>query len=563
MPRFLTALTVLWICAPLAAQVGSLPAQGTASPQRTTSQNDSPEPSAVIRGRVLAADSGQPLRRATVRLMPVQTGGTSGPGASGIGSSITDDDGRYEFKNLAAGSYRLSASKSPYIDLFYGQTRPFEPGAPLEILDHQTLEKVDFVLPRGSVVTGRIFDEFGEPLSEVSVSVQRGGAGSAQTIQVGGAMTDDIGAFRVYGLQPGQYYVLATWTPTSQNISNDRTGYAPTYYPGTTMLATAQRITVGIGESVGDITMPLAAMKTTRISGTAVDTEGRPMRGGVSAVPLNPTGPAGFVGSAIRPDGSFSVGGLTPGEYVLQAQEFGRQDGDIARATVNVSNEDVTGLRLVGGKPPVVRGRLIVDPSALSSLPSGLMVLLAPELGPRVFGAFRPGPVADDLTFELQGGAGRAQIELTGQRSGWLIRTVRYKGLDVTDSGLELEPNGTIDGVEVELTNRASTLSGSVTNTRSEPAGGSVIVVFPQDQTRWGKVSRYLRTGGSGQDGRFTIPAMPPGDYYIVAIERIDGFSITDDADFLARIRPDAAAFSIGEGETKIFDLKLVSSPRR
>ena len=87
--------------------------------------------------------------------------------------ATTDDDGRYEFKEVKAGRYTINATKGSYISLSYGQTRPLEAGTPLEIKDGQTVERVDFSLPRGAVITGRIFDEFGEPLSDVIVAPMR------------------------------------------------------------------------------------------------------------------------------------------------------------------------------------------------------------------------------------------------------------------------------------------------------------------------------------------------------------------------------------------------------
>jgi protocatechuate 3,4-dioxygenase beta subunit len=57
--------------------------------------------------------------------------------------------------------------------LRYGQKRPFEAGAPIEIADAQLMERADFSLPKGAAITGRIFDEFGDPVANARVQVLR------------------------------------------------------------------------------------------------------------------------------------------------------------------------------------------------------------------------------------------------------------------------------------------------------------------------------------------------------------------------------------------------------
>src|SRR5262245_214672 len=87
----------------------------------------------VIRGRVVAADTGQPLRKAFVR--------ASSPDLREGRVASTDAEGRYEIKELPAGRYTLNANKGSFVSLSYGQLRPFEPGKPIELADSQTIEK--------------------------------------------------------------------------------------------------------------------------------------------------------------------------------------------------------------------------------------------------------------------------------------------------------------------------------------------------------------------------------------------------------------------------------------
>jgi len=82
-----------------------------------------PKGTAKIIGRIVSADSGNPIRRAQVRV--------SAPDARTNRMVTTDNQGRYEVGDLPAARYRVTISKAGYVTLEYGQARPFEAGKPL------------------------------------------------------------------------------------------------------------------------------------------------------------------------------------------------------------------------------------------------------------------------------------------------------------------------------------------------------------------------------------------------------------------------------------------------
>ena len=132
-------------------------------------------------------------------------------------------------------------------------------------------------------------------------------------------------------------------------------------------------------------------------------------------------------------------------------------------------------------------------------------------------------------------------------------------GVDVTDAGIEFKPNEDLSGVDVELTNKLTSISGLVTNGRGEPSTDYTEIVFAQDKDRWTGNSRYQATGRPDQDGRFKISGLPAGDYYVVAVDRIEPGEASD-PDFLERVRSRATSLSLNEGETKTVDLRLNSA---
>jgi hypothetical protein len=516
---------------------------------------------ARIRGRVLAADTGAPLRKAQVRAMS--------PESRENRLATTDAQGAYEFRDLPAGRYTLVANKGSYVTLSYGQTRPLEQGRPLQVLDAQTIDKVDFALPRGSVITGRIVDEFGEPTADVMVMPMRYQfvQGRRRLTPVGrSSMTNDIGEFRIFGLAPGQYYLSATLRGNMgmvETSNDDRSGYAPTYYPGTPNVAEAQRVNVPLGQAVTDINMALVLTRTARISGTAVDAGGRPLSGGFINV-MQRNGPMVMSngGGQIRPDGTFAIANVAPGEYTLMAQMPGGlpgEPGESATATVTVSGEDVSGLQLVGSRMVTATGRVIVDGDARSLNASTLRIAAQPATPEFMFGGGGGGRVNDDLTFELRARPGLQMIRLQAATaaSGWMTKAVRYNGVDVTDTGLEFRANEDISGLEIELTSHPSEVSGLVATDRGQASKDYTVVIFAQDAQRWGFLSRYLGSGRPDQDGRFKIRNLPAGSYYAIALEYIEPGE-SSDPEFLERVRDRATAFSLNEGETKTMDLRLV-----
>src|SRR5882762_9279728 len=217
----------------------------------------------VIRGRVVRSDTGEPLRRVQVRVDEWSTGDHSGPAAT-----MTDAEGRYELKQLPAGRYQLRATRGGYVEVAYGQRRPFERGRPLELGEGAVLQNVDFALPPGAVVTGRVVDETGEAFPHVSVSLARRRYvdGERRLVAVSGNSTDDRGEFRMFGVPPGDYVMIATFGEMELG-ARDRVRYVPTYYPGTPIASEAQRVTVGLGQEVSGMVIALTRAATATVRG--------------------------------------------------------------------------------------------------------------------------------------------------------------------------------------------------------------------------------------------------------------------------------------------------------
>ena len=203
----LVAAILVFPCLPVAAQAPTsgiqIPRPGTPTgapapgmPPPRDNRGAAQSGTASLRGRVVGAQTGMPLRRAQVTVVA--------PESQMRRVATTDGEGRYEFRELPAGRFSVSAIKAGYVSLQYGQRRPFEAGTPVTVADGEMVERIDFSLPTGSVITVRVTDDFGEPVAGAQVQVQRfqyGPDGQRRLTTAGGpgffpSATDDRGEFR-------------------------------------------------------------------------------------------------------------------------------------------------------------------------------------------------------------------------------------------------------------------------------------------------------------------------------------------------------------------------------
>jgi hypothetical protein len=544
---------------PTATQRPGLPGGRMQRPARDP--KETPTGTSVIRGRVVTADGGTPIRRVQVRAMSAELRESR--------MASTDAQGRYELRDLPAGRWQLSASKAGFVTLQYGQRRPFESGRPIEVGEGETMARADFSLPRGAAVTGRVMDEFGDPVAGARVMVMRYQAfqGTRRLVPTGfGDETDDTGAYRLYGIAPGDYYVSATLRAQGfMADTDDSTGYAPTYYPGTGNVAEAQRVPVGLGQEITNISFALLPTRTVRITGTVTDSRGDRLSNGF--VMLQESMEAAVPGvmfmsrgaGRVRPDGSFTISNVSPGSYSLIVNAGGGPDNEGATTSITVGNEDLSGINLVTGKGAVLSGRIVAAPGTTGQLPlTGLQVFAQPARFEPMIGA-GPGRVEPDGSFRVTGLRGRRLFRVNNLPPTWVLHSVRLNGQDVTDTGVEFKGDASEEGLEILLTDRVTEINGKVTTERGEPTREYTVVVFPDDSAKWTYPSRYVRAARADQEGLFKIRGLPPEDRYLaVAVDYLEEGE-GGDPQFLEQIKERATRVSLGEGEVKAVDLKLIT----
>ena len=532
------------------------PGQGFGLPARDAEEPESG--TARIAGRVVAADTGRPLRRVVIRARSER--GRGGRLAS------TDEEGRYEIPDLPAGSYTLTASKGGYVDIELGQRHPLQRGTPLDLRDGEARTDVHFSLPRGGVITGNIVDEFGEPVADAQVMAltSRFIAGERRLVPGSRDETDDIGAYRLFGLAPGEYVVSAA-IPTfrgMQVVGDDAVGYAATYYPGTPSAAEAHRVTVVVGQEVAGVAFSLMPVAMARVSGRVLNSTGESVGGAL--VQLGPAdGPAigGMGGNGVRSrnDGTFTIPSVAPGRYQMLARSGGRgRGGELAIYLLTVGGADHDGLVLTTSPGASASGGVVVAGGASPTFAARtLRVEAVTTLSlPGPIGGTEQASVADDWTFRLDGLFGPRLVRVSGLPDGWVLEAVRIDGTDITDTPVDFWSVDPVHRVEVVVSSSATTITGTVTDGRGAAVADYTVIAFADRPDRWGFRSRFVATARAKEDGSYVIAGLPPERYLAVALPFVEQGAWTDPA-FLERLRVAARPFDLTPGGRVALTLEL------
>ena len=569
---------------PATAPGSSTQRPGTSTPQppRDTSArppSDAPTPTGRITGRVLDGVTGRPMKLARVT---VNAPGTSNRAAQ------TDEAGVFDFLGLPAGRYNLAVQKSGYISLSYGQRRPLQPGTPIQIEEGQHFKDIEFRMPRGSVISGTIADELGDPMPGITVRVMRfqSAQGVRQLAPAGGGQTDDRGIYRIWGLNPGEYYVSAVapnFSPRGAlpefagrggrggpfaagrgvppDQPSDEVGYAPTYFPGVPSVFEATPVNVGLGAEVNDINFNVLLVHTARISGRVNNLDGTPVTAGnvnLTAEGTTGRGTSGInLSSRIRWDGAYSIANVPPGRYTLRARGTDDVAPQHAVVPITVVGDDLTDVVIVVSAGATLTGTVTFQATQAGSPPDPAQVrVVAQPVDPNVSGASVNARVEKDGRFTLNGLPLGPYFLRANAPRGWSLRSVIVDGQDVIDAPLDVRGGQKIAGAALVFSDRQTELSGTIADTQGRPVTEYTVLAFPTDATLWRPQARHIMTVRPDQNGRFQLRGLPAGDYYLSAIDPQQPGEWFDPR-FLDEQRADASRVSLSDGETRTHNIRI------
>jgi hypothetical protein len=326
---FARALMMIMICSLAQAQ------------QPSSDEKSEESRSGSIKGRVVN-ENGQPLANANVF---VRSFGSQVQGRM----TTADGEGNFQVSGLDAMAYLVSATVAAYTAM------PRDPDSPQSAYT-RVGESVRLELIKGGVITGLVTTSDDEPVVSVMVRAYliRDSQGQVPPngMQFRPVTTDDRGVYRIYGLAPGTYIVLAGGSGAGFQDFNMNAYEAdtPTYAPSSPR-DTAAEINVRAGEETAGVDIRYRGEPGHVVSGTT--------RGAVASVdssffmrltPVSSIAAQVSISSFQPPGGrGFAFFGVADGDYDLIAQIF-FPGGDVNLSEprrIKVRGADITGIELI------------------------------------------------------------------------------------------------------------------------------------------------------------------------------------------------------------------------
>ena len=568
---------------------------------------------ASIEGIVTSSSTNEPLMRAQVLITRIQPPNapsntpiiiSSGTVTAGqIQPVNTESDGKFEFKDLDPGQYRLRVVRNGYASQEYGQRTPTTAGVPITLTEGQQMKNVAFNLIAAGVVAGRVRDSNGEPVGRVQVQLMRtiyGINGQRNYSQVGSSTTDDRGDYRIFWVPPGRYIVSLNSNNLSVPIEilfssisssySDRI-FPPMYYPGTPDPTRATSIDLKPGAEVAGIDFTLSQLKSYRIRGRMVDTTtGQPPRsaninlllrqdqGSVVLLPGN----LGTTTSYNSTDGTFEIRNVVQGNYLLRAQTttnsadpidrnlvaqvrtnsdlldlaLGGRNGATVQVPIDVGSQDLEGvvLNLAPGVNIPVQLRIEEQPD-LTTLNGfdRIRVYLRPSTTSASTGNQRVNFTPEGTSTIENVSAGEYRVSVSMPQPEYIIKDARFEGADVLVNPWQI--NGRTSGtLSVVISPRGGLIEGNLLDGLQKPVTGNAVVLIP-DQGR--DRPELYKSSQTDTSGHYSIKGVYPGSYRLYSWEAIEANSYFD-RDVLSQYDAVGKAVVIQEGSRENIDLKLI-----
>jgi uncharacterized protein (DUF2141 family) len=510
-----------------------------------------------IAGKVVSSTTGAPLDRVRVTIADVMD-------RTKTATVVTGEGGTFVLANLPAGKYSLTAARRGFIESGYMQHANFSTA--IATGSDADSEHLVFRLTPQAILSGRVFDEAGDPVRKARVSLYRQEqmTGIGQVRRVSGAVTDDRGSYEFAELAAGDYFLSVTARPwyavnprsmqtgggsyskinsdgsqtmvtqeptvvTPEAIPGFDVTYATTFYPDATDSDEATPIPLRGGERL-TVDMHLNPVAALRIVLRMQD----PEHGGFAMPQITtkvfdstdnlmarfmdrrPNGEDDFQGRMINPIGRgvIELTGIPAGKYSLRmpGNPGTGSTGTHSEVDLTQDGQEVT----PAAGESAGSAKFAVHVMGDAGMPQGLMLAL--RAADRK--VTRAGPVDADGKCEIQEvPPGKYDLLAATPNTDYAVTRMVVNGSPSRGHALEVAAGSSIDATVVLVSGQV-VVQGTAKR-EGKAVAGAMIVLVPKDPESHGEL---FRRDQSDSDGTFSLANIIPGEYTIVAID--DGWDL-------------------------------------
>jgi hypothetical protein len=516
-----------------------------------TAQEPAP---AIVEGIVLHAATGEPVPNILVLARSPNTGR--------MRTATSATDGRFRLDDVTPGQNILTASGRGFIKT----SRSGPTMLMLRPEEHRRNVRVQ-VQPPG-VISGRILDENRRPRSGIGIQLLRYGYEDGRRLLYpvdsvpSASTTNDLGDYRLFNLEPGEYLVAAM---PSRSDAPGRPQRPPVYYPGVTDPQLAVPIAVAAGAEMGGVNFSLT---TTTSYAVRIQLSGLPAAPGSLLLRTLPRGGTALheafnnsaSGGCASEGANIRVCNLTPGQYDILVRTLSndRAPSRYASAVVDVTNRNVE-VTLTMNSGIAIPGRIAVPENLREkiALPDLNVLLNRIYPGDTWFSSQTEdfGGVQQDGAFQMDAFDGRYYVGIGELPESIYIESARYAGRNVLESGLTIERDsrGTL---EIALNGPAGRLDGEVRNAKGDAVPNAFIALVPVAARR--DNPDMYKSAVSDESGGFSVKGIPPGEYSVLAWEDVDPQALMNRA-FVEQFEQRAVKVTIERGDVRMLNVTAIS----
>jgi Carboxypeptidase regulatory-like domain len=475
--------------------------------------------SGSISGVVIKAGTAirQPLRNARLEL----TGNS-------VGSALvarTDGNGEFLLSSLQPGQYTLDVT----CDGFIRQQFPKK----IVLARGQPAPRVTFEMDPAPTAAGWVLDTNGEPITNVEVEALRrtyDARGNARLARAATGITDDRGQYRIFWLDPGEYFFYASSPLPSANDTQSTAAVTPTYFPGVNTADDAKPLRLDVGREVRvDFRLRHAALWS--VSGHAMgDTSGRPLTASITLTP--PAEDPSFSryhaqssAAGLFP-GQFAMDNVSPGSYILVARS-----GSTGQEITSFQRVEIRAVEVapVGGysvtlalSPPLsLLGGLFVESREAVDLRRAIVSLISAD--PDMPSPPSVVPVSGNA-FSVNGIIpGSYVVEVSNLPQDLYLKAARFGDDDVLEKPLMPGRRQVQPPLQILLGSDGGRLQVAAYNAKGELQSSAHFVLVPDASRRYRR--ELYRIATSGEDGQATLRGIAPGNYKLFAWEDLQAYA--------------------------------------